>query len=169
MSDIERTHPHLIFVYGTLKKGHGNNPLLVRHDSRYLGAAATVEREFILNGGFPFVGQATYFNNRFEQLEKMYGNFYGRVKGDLYRVTDVGLAACDRLEGHPDFYERTPIKVQLWQSGSYDEPEPVEAGIYLTTRALALRDLQRPEDGMLEWGRDDREKAEAFQRRGSRQ
>ena len=34
------------------------------------------------------------------------------IVGDLYKVTKTGLGRCDKLEGHPTWYERTPIIVK---------------------------------------------------------
>lgn len=149
------THPHWLFVYGTLKRGHGNNSLLQKHNSKYVAVAVTLDK-FLLNGGFPYVFPAPE--------DKHAQPFLGRIIGHLYRVTDAGLAACDWLEGHPVSYCRTPIKVEYPR----DSPQHVtEAGIYLMPRKVwgPLSTCQRPDkDGLLEWGREDRITARNFQR-----
>lgn len=151
------THPHWLFVYGTLKSGHGNNPLLVRHNAKPMGVAYTVGK-LILNDGFPFVWQVP--DNRAAKMEP----YLGRVKGELYRVTDSGLDACDALEGHPIGYCRTPIEVEYFMEGGGETT--VTAGIYLQRwRDSYMDGLQKPnERGMLEWGRDRPVLARNFQR-----
>ncbi len=156
---MSETHPHAIFVYGTLKSGHGNNDLIVKHNGRFVAPAKTTGK-FLLNGGFPFVWTVP------DRLHKHYSDIMGHVIGEVYRVTDAGLEACDRLEGHPSFYCRTPIAVQLLQV-----PKEIHltAGIYLSQSEIPfLNTLQEPRDGMLEWGRDDREDAANFQRESAR-
>ena len=153
------THPHYLFVYGTLRRGNGNNPLLTRHDSIYVGPAVTVDR-FLLNDGFPYV----FPDPESAKTER----FLGRVRGDLYRVTDEGLQACDWLEGHPTSYTRTPVEVEYFLDGPGEQQ--VTAGIYLILGHRWSSGYQEPDEhGYLEWGRDEPERARDFQRRsGSR-
>ena len=79
-----------VFVYGTLKKGWGNNSLL--KDSTYKGTG-TVTGTLIDLGSFPALlkeGDST-------------------VHGELYKITDDTLTMLDMLEGHPYFYKRELI------------------------------------------------------------
>lgn len=146
----------LIFVYGTLKTGHGNNPLLVRHGSLFMGPAITVDK-FLLNDGFPFVFRAPERPSKAEELAP----FMGHVIGEVWCVTEEGLRACDALEGHPHAYCRTPIEVIYGP-----DKERVTAGIYLMSLKNRFPDLQKPDkEGFLEWGREDRRRAKDFQRK----
>lgn len=145
----------LIFVYGTLKTGHGNNPLLVRHSSLFMGPAITV-RKFLLNDGFPVVFTPP------ENPEPV-AMFLGHVRGEVWAVTEDGLLACDHLEGHPHAYCRTPIEVTYVDRATGDE-HVVTAGAYLMTMERRFPDLQKPDkEGFLEWGRARRRQAMAFQ------
>lgn len=155
MNNIVETHPHYLFVYGTLKSGHGNNALLVQHRSRLVGPAVTGDK-YLLNDGFPYVWE--------HKMAKPLAPYFGNVKGELWRVTDAGLEACDRLEGHPRHYKRTPISVNY---GTASHPRYVTAGIYLAQYGIdSESDLQKPdEDGILEWGRDRPLLARNFQRK----
>ena len=144
----------LIFCYGTLKKGFGNNPLLVRHQSLFMGPAITV-RKFLLNDGFPVVFTLPERPSKFEEMTP----YMGHVIGELWCVTDDGLAACDHLEGHPHAYCRTPIEVIYGE-----DKQTVTAGAYLMTLDRRFPDLQKPDkEGFLEWGRHRRRQAMAFQ------
>lgn len=96
---------HLIFTYGTLKKGHGNHRLL--ESATYLGTAQSLPEFTMLHlGGFPGIvrGGETV------------------IKGELYEVDDATLSRLDRLEGHPTFYERQPLTVTL-EDGTTAEVE----------------------------------------------
>lgn len=84
------------FVYGTLKRGFGNNRLL--DGAKYIGKAITPpEYTMVSLGGFPGVihsGQTV-------------------VSGEIWEVDDpMQTLRVDRLEGHPNFYRREEVPVQ---------------------------------------------------------
>ena len=85
----------LVFVYGSLKRGHGNHAFLETADAYFMGEYVTVEQAFDLVdlGSFPGLTKGNYF-----------------VKGELYELKDI--RPIDRLEGHPSFYRRDQIMVQ---------------------------------------------------------
>ena len=91
----------LLFVYGTLKQGYGNHNYILK-DQKFLGEARTSERYFMWgkNAGFPYISRLPYI---------IYPKLC--VLGELYEVDPTALAECDRLEGHPHFYERHEIDV----------------------------------------------------------
>ena len=144
MTDYTMTHPHYLFVYGTLKSPFGNHGLLMRHGSKFISEARTMDK-FTLTKDFPFVHRHV----RAPALA-YYQPYLGHVVGELYKVTDSGLEACDRLEGHPRFYCRTPATVEF---GHVSAPQRVTAGIYLDQSLPPNFDkLLTPIDGKLEWG-----------------
>ena len=85
-----------VFVYGSLKKGFGNNRILAH--SKFLGKGITLDDSFsmISLGGFP-------------------GVIYGtkRVEGELYQVDNEVFESLDRLEGNGHFYQRELIPIIL--------------------------------------------------------
>lgn len=83
-----------VFVYGTLRAGEPNHYLLDHHE---LVARARTEAAFELVslGAFP----------------AMIDGGETAVVGEVYDVDAVTLAALDRLEGHPRFYRRRPIRL----------------------------------------------------------
>lgn len=98
----------LVFVYGTLKKGFHNHQVMQQAGGIFIRNAITFpEYEMISFGAYPGL----------IHIEAP-GNI---IKGELYEVADI--APIDRLEGHPQFYERflMPIAVE----------EVIEAWIYL--------------------------------------
>jgi gamma-glutamylaminecyclotransferase len=86
----------LLFVYGTLRRGGPNHALLA--GARPLGAATTVERHALFVEDFPYLAPTPAVH---------------RVRGEVYGVDAATLAAIDRLEGHPTWYERRPVAVVL--------------------------------------------------------
>lgn len=102
------TNPIRIFVYGTLKKRHGNHGVL--GNSVFLGEAVTVSKEFnMYDGGFPFV---TDFKNDEDRL--------GCIVGELYETNDKRiLSNLDRLEGYPYLYDKREVDVTTLDGISY--------------------------------------------------
>ena len=91
-SDSEELRDILIAVYGTLKRGFGNNVLL--SNAVYVSNAKT-ERQYpmVVHGsGLPFL------------VEKPGVGF--NVDVELYLVSEDELKQLDMLEGHPDWYKR---------------------------------------------------------------
>jgi len=87
-----------IFTYGTLMTGQPNHRLLA--GAKMLGEART-RPEFNLVDLGPFPGMATGGTTA--------------VIGEVYEVNMETLAALDRLEGHPRFYQRTAIRLSNGQ------------------------------------------------------
>jgi gamma-glutamylaminecyclotransferase len=84
-----------VFVYGTLLAGERNHRLL--EGARLIAEGRTVAAFTLYNlGGFP--GMVAGGNQA--------------VPGEVYEVDEPALAAMDRLEGHPTFYERTSIHLE---------------------------------------------------------
>ena len=82
-----------LFVYGSLKAGFGNN--------RHLG-----ESKFI--GTDKFKGGVMYSLGYYPGVVD--GN--GVIHGEVYRISSKTLDRLDRLEGHPNFYERRAVKLE---------------------------------------------------------
>lgn len=85
----------LFLVYGTLKKGHGNNRLL--KDAEFLGKFSTEPVYTLYDGGFPYV----------EREGKT------AIQGELFKVTNsttinntFNLEGCSGIKGHDvTFYD----------------------------------------------------------------
>jgi gamma-glutamylcyclotransferase (GGCT)/AIG2-like uncharacterized protein YtfP len=81
----------MVFVYGTLKRGHGNNYLL--DGAEFVGEAASVGACYrVLDGGFP---------RAFDARDDGHPIF-----GEVFAVDLKTLRNLDRLEGHPRWYRR---------------------------------------------------------------
>jgi len=84
-----------LFVYGTLKKGYGNNYHL--KNSKYI-KTLTIKSKYKLVDLGPFPALVPFENELFD------------VVGELYEVTKEDFLSCDYLEGYPNFYDRSKIE-----------------------------------------------------------
>jgi gamma-glutamylcyclotransferase (GGCT)/AIG2-like uncharacterized protein YtfP len=84
-----------LFVYGTLLRGERNHRLLA--GAAFLGEART-------GAGFRLVDLGSF--------PAMYRGGRGRVRGEVFAVDAETLAAVDRLEGHPAYYERVVVRLE---------------------------------------------------------
>lgn len=114
--------PHLMFVYGTLKRGFANHSAL--QGATYVADATTVEC-------YPMIVQGQYFSPVMIP-EPGQGQ---RIVGELWEVDDAKLAELDRLETThlPTGYHRTSIVVEpsaaQWTGG-----KTVKANCYFKPR-----------------------------------
>jgi gamma-glutamylaminecyclotransferase len=92
--ELEDSRLTTVFVYGTLMLGERNHKLLA--GSASLGKAFT-EEGFTLHDLGDCPGMAR--------------GGLSRVSGEVYEVTPETLSVLDELEGHPDWYERTSIRL----------------------------------------------------------
>ncbi len=94
--------PHLIFVYGTLKRGFPNHALL--DGARFVGEATTLER-------YPMIVQGRYFS---PVVIPEAGTGH-HIVGEIWEVDDERLAALDELETThlPTGYIRQSIDIAM--------------------------------------------------------
>lgn len=93
---------HLVFVYGTLKRGFPNHHLLA--SSKYLGEGKTQNGSLVDLGSFPgFV---------YDNEEESSG-----VCGELYEVTDEVFDDLDNLEEFPILYDRGMMDISMRENG----------------------------------------------------
>ena len=111
---------HRVFVYGTLKRGYPNNPLL--EGSEFLGEAVTVlTYKAVTVPAYKTVGTS---------FPVIMPDPSGRpVAGEIYTVDDATLARLDQLEREGRSYDRVMIDATLPLSNG--ERLPTRAFIYV--------------------------------------
>ena len=108
---------HRVFVYGTLKRGYPNNPLL--EGSEFLGEAVTVLTYKAVN--------VPILNMVWTSFPVVMPDPSGKpVAGELYTVDDATLARLDQLEREGRSYDRVMIEAT----------SPLSNGERLTTQAF---------------------------------
>ena len=111
-----------IAVYGTLKEGHGNNSLL--GDSLLVGEGWIAGYQMVAEG-IPFVFKVEDNSSK--------------VWVEVYEVEPNTLQSIDGLEGHPDWYYRSPVLVttadgevgaEVYLNDDYKDLPIVVGGVY---------------------------------------
>jgi gamma-glutamylcyclotransferase (GGCT)/AIG2-like uncharacterized protein YtfP len=118
---------HTVFAYGTLKAGFHNHWHI--QGAKFLGVGETVE------------SYKMYDLGHYPGVKKEEGPT--PITGEIYEINDEQLAACDRLEGHPNFYNREKVKVRLFHT----EPErfsTLDASIYFIQHTNAFEARSKP-------------------------
>lgn len=124
-----------VAVYGTLRKGNGNNVLL--SNSKFLGEGFTLPKfEMFSLGGFPGItGGST------------------SIKVEVYEVDSDTLSRLDRLEGYrgigeSNFYDREVISTPYGNAmtytlrdGGYNDYPRIESGDWSDREVVKLKDL----------------------------
>ena len=98
-----------VFVYGTLKRGFCNHALL--DEAEFIGEATTVARFGFYLGAddcAPEVEEIPYLYRHPRVTDEAMS-----VHGEVWEISPSILRQLDRLEGHPDWYRRESIQVQI--------------------------------------------------------
>jgi len=99
----------LVAVYGTLRRGYGNNHYL--NNAQYLGTGKTKDNLRMVCEGIPFVLSGDHEAG-------------DNLKVEVYLVPKESMPGIDQLEGHPEWYQRKKTTVYL------DGSIPVEPWLY---------------------------------------
>ncbi|EGR7977624.1 gamma-glutamylcyclotransferase [Vibrio vulnificus] len=92
---------HLVFVYGTLRKGESNHHYLEK--SEFLGGCQSAQDYRLYDlGDYPALGEG----NR-------------AINGEVYLIDDETLQALDKLEDVPVEYRRETIETPFGQAWIY--------------------------------------------------
>lgn len=114
-SEIENSEdnmPYRVFVYGTLKRGHGNSHLL--REATPLGRSLVTGKYKLYDlGGFPAV------------MLRPAGEMV-HILGEVYDVPLDTFQTLDMLEGHPDWYKRIKVATAHGKAWMYTfSPETI--------------------------------------------
>lgn len=118
---------HLVFVYGSLKRGFGNH--FVLGDSTYKGTLVTRDNFTMYSfDAFPAIKKDTHGLP---------------ILGELFEVSDKILKDLDTLEGHPTFYKRQPLALS--------DGQVVHGYVYVDD--ICSQKIINPENGIYNWRR----------------
>lgn len=95
---------HTVFVYGTLKHGHGLHYVLSDDDSTMYCADGDVVGHALIDLG-PFPGMIPS-----EDPDSV-------VRGEVYEVSSATLRKLDNVEGEGSLYDRKEVWVELYGVG----------------------------------------------------
>lgn len=127
--EIGGTRGIRVFVYGTLKQGHCNNPAL--ENGKFLGRCYVEGRhKFYDLGWYPAI-----VDNSEGDDSTM------KVFGEVYLIDEDTLFTLDCIEGHPDYYKRRKVQTPWKNAWAYFLPssyndrdlELIEGGIWEPT------------------------------------
>lgn len=130
------------FVYGTLKRGYGNNRLLQRESVKFIEEVVTNDLFYMNNVGYPYLFPKNIFNFDFKL-------HFARAKGELYHTDDTYVINdLDRLEGNGHHYHRNTISIKG------HEDKIVEAYFQLNKKSITYGPPCRlDENGFYYWSR----------------
>lgn len=135
---------HLLFVYGTLKKGFPRHRVL--QNARYIGIAKTVpEYGMYAFRGFPAL------------VDKNMANFPSYVFGELYEVDDQTIAEVDVIEGvDSNLFKRALVNLDSITMSNLPTCQKTWDGIKnkVATAYFFQRDLQGAADCSPIWLQD---------------
>lgn len=117
--------PHLVFVYGTLKRGGSNHAFLA--GQTFVGPARLAP------------GLALYSLGEYPGLVADPASS-DRVTGELWAVDSAGLAALDQLEGLAEgLYARVPAVLDEWPEALTAGAGHADAQVYVYLRDVTGR------------------------------
>ena len=82
-----------VFVYGTLKSGESNNPIMQGCGADFITKVRTLEPRKLVVQGLPYLNPP--------EIE---GGVH--VEGEIWEVPESMIWRLDQLEGHPRWYRR---------------------------------------------------------------
>ncbi len=121
----------LLFVYGTLKRGYGLNPIINKSGETFIDECTTIKDYTMYHAGYPVVSSEPRHP----------------VKGELYEVNPNVFGELDRIEGG---YDRVLVEVQDTEGTIH------EAWMYLGVKWRSNMARYAPRDGVYVWSRDEK-------------
>lgn len=102
---------YYVFVYGTLKKGWGNN-------QRYLSTAQYIRSTMLKGISIHYDPMST--------LPFAKKNPKGKIVGDIFKVDKMTLRNLDMLEAHPEWYKRVLFQIKGLKVWIYLNPDEAD-------------------------------------------
>ena len=96
---LAHSNPFL-FVYGTLLQGKHRHQTLIT--SELITSAHTKLPYLMQNSGFPMVFEV-------QNVDLQENDYYGQIKGEIYKVNSQTQEHLDQIEGVPNLYFRKDV------------------------------------------------------------
>lgn len=122
---------HNVFVYGTLKSGFGNHPVMERSGGKLISRMAVTQDQFLFVDLGPFPA-AVDLGVDHPDATHILGELYGGIKD---------LSYLDALEGYPSLYNRRKVTIRGY---NHDDFSAQEAFIYYMEKEPQMRSLCSP-------------------------
>ena len=101
----------LVFVYGTLKRGYGNDVIFSDCEAEWLGPDVLPGEYFMTHAGCPFIFKKEQF-----ELSSQEEMTFAPIRGEVWRVNSERqtetMKRLDRLEGEGTLYKRFVAETQ---------------------------------------------------------
>lgn len=121
---------HYCFVYGSLLKDLSNHYFLKDHTStEFIGKGVTMDKFFLtgrIKKEFPYL----------TTIPLLMGQNKNNIAGEVYKISSKCLYQLDRLENHPQWYVREPIKIRL------EENVEIQANAYFLRKETDLERIK---------------------------
>lgn len=129
-----------IAVYGTLKRGWGNNVLISRDESsRFLGEDVLDPGKFNMYcyGGFPAI------------VKQEEGLPHTPIHIEVFEVNHEVFQDCDALEGHPRWYCRELVETKYGPAWIYVMPKKnISSTMWIIPDGLWERNIESKRPGI---------------------
>lgn len=115
-------HRHLLFVYGTLKKGFVRHGLLMTKKPVFVGDAWTVGEYFNMlytNGKSPY-----------PVVLPTHRNAGGKIHGEVYLVQPETLVQMDFYESQGVYYDRIRARIEITNANNPTTPLTTDCWMY---------------------------------------
>jgi gamma-glutamylcyclotransferase (GGCT)/AIG2-like uncharacterized protein YtfP len=122
MPHILSKRRHLLFVYGTLKKGFVRHGMLQQQKPMFVGDGWTQHSTF----------QMEYTNSLspYPVVLPNYSGAGGQIHGEVYLVTPATIVACDFVESNGHYYDRRKTNICITNENNPGLPLVIDCWMY---------------------------------------
>lgn len=117
---FEELETRYVFVYGTLMRGYGNNPLLADTGCEFIGEADTCESYVMVASGCPTIHRLEAVDEETKEALGLTEASAVPIRGEVWKLSGFGaLSGLDGLEGYDgpesdsNVYVREVIEVRV--------------------------------------------------------
>lgn len=127
MPELYAKRRHLLFVYGTLKKGFMRHELLKQKKAMFVGDGWT--------DGDYFNMEYTTGQHPYPVILPCHPTNGAKIHGEVYLVPPAAIVNCDFYESNGSYYDRKTLKINITNANNPDAPLSVDCWVYEGNRA----------------------------------